>query len=64
MGWQVHYQRGEQQFHAPAADRSTAIAIACILMRDGHNVKLVSTSGEVVTHLEIAELCSGLAKPT
>jgi hypothetical protein len=49
MGWQVHYQRGERQFRSPAADRSTAIAIACILIRDGHDVvKLESAAGETI----------------
>jgi hypothetical protein len=57
MSWQVHYQRSEQQFHAPAADRSTAIAIACILIRDGHDViKLVSTAGETIETDEIKRL--------
>jgi hypothetical protein len=58
MDWQVHYQRGDQQFRAPAADRSTAVAIACILIRDGHDVvKLESTSGETIETDEIKRLC-------
>jgi hypothetical protein len=58
MDWQVHYQRGNQQFRAPAADRSTAVAIACILIRDGHDVvKLESTSGETIETDEIKRLC-------
>jgi hypothetical protein len=58
MGWQVHYQHGDQQFRAPAADRSTAIAIACILIRDGHDVvKLESTAGETIETDEIKRLC-------
>ena len=58
MDWQVHYQRGDQQFRAAAADRSTAIAIACILLRDGHEVvALVSTAGEMIETDEIKRLC-------
>jgi len=58
MDWQVHYRRGDQQFRAPAADRSTALAVACILMRDGHEViKLESTSGETIETREIKRLC-------
>jgi hypothetical protein len=58
MAWQVHYQRNDQQFRAPAADRSTAIAVACILLRDGHDVvKLVSTAGETIETDEIKRLC-------
>ena len=58
MDWQVHYRRGDQQFRAPAADRSTAVAVACILMRDGHEViKLESTSGETIETREIKRLC-------
>jgi hypothetical protein len=58
MGWQVHYQRGDQQFHAPVADRSTAIAIACILLRDGHDVvKLESTACETIETDDIKCLC-------
>jgi hypothetical protein len=59
MGWQVHYQRGDQQFRVPAADRSTAIAVACILLRDGHDVvKLDSTAGETIETDEIKRLCA------
>ena len=58
MGWQVHYQRGDQQFQAPVADRSTAIAIACILIRDGHDVvKLESAAGETIETDDIKRLC-------
>jgi hypothetical protein len=58
MGWQVHYRRGDRQFRAPAADRSTAVAIACILLRDGHEVvKLESVSGETIETDEIIRLC-------
>jgi hypothetical protein len=58
MDWQVHYQRGYQQFRAPALDRSTAVAIACILIRDGHDiVRLESTSGETIETDEIKRLC-------
>jgi hypothetical protein len=58
MGWQVHYRRGDQQFRAPAADRTAAIAVACILLRDGHDeVKLASTAGETIETDEIRRLC-------
>jgi hypothetical protein len=58
MDWQVHYQSGDEQFRAPAADRSTAIAVACILLRDGHDVmKLDSTAGETIETAEIKRLC-------
>jgi hypothetical protein len=58
MGWQVHYQRGDRQFLAPAADRSTAIAVACILIRDGHDVvKLESAAGETIETDDIKRLC-------
>jgi hypothetical protein len=58
MDWRVHYQCGDQQFRAPAADRSTAVAIACILLRDGHDVvKLESTAGETIRVDEIKRLC-------
>jgi hypothetical protein len=58
MEWQVHYQSGGQQFRAAAADRSTAIAIACILIRDGHEVvALVSTAGETIERTEIERFC-------
>ena len=58
MDWQVHYQSGGQEFRAPAADRSTAIAVACILLRDGHDVvKLESTAGETIETHEIKRLC-------
>jgi hypothetical protein len=58
MDWQVHYQRGNQQFRAPVPDRSTAVAIACILIRDGHDVvRLESTSGETIETDEIKRLC-------
>jgi hypothetical protein len=58
MGWQVHYQRGAHQFGATAPNRSTAIAIACILIRDGHDVvKLASTAGETIETDDIKRLC-------
>jgi len=58
MSWDVHYQSGDQQFRAPAADRKTAIAVACILLRDGHDVvKLESTAGETIETHEIRRLC-------
>jgi hypothetical protein len=58
MGWQVHYQRGEQLFSAPAADRTTAITVACILLRDGHDVvRLESTECDKIDRDEIKRLC-------
>jgi hypothetical protein len=58
MDWQVHYQHGDQQFRAPAVDRSTAIAVAGILIRDGHDVvKLESTAGETIETDDIKRLC-------
>jgi hypothetical protein len=60
MDWQVHYQRGDQRFSALAADRSTAIAVACILIRDGHEiVTLVSKAGETIEPEVIKRLCRG-----
>ena len=58
MGWEVHYQRGDQQFRAPATDRTAAIVVACILLRDGHDVvKLESAAGETIDAGEIRQLC-------
>jgi hypothetical protein len=58
MSWQVHYQSGGRQFRAPAADRPAAIAVACILLRDGHDVvKLESSAGESIETHEIKRLC-------
>jgi len=58
MNWQVHYQSGNQQFRAQAPDRSTAVAVTCILIRDGHDVvKLESTAGETIETDEINRLC-------
>jgi hypothetical protein len=58
MGWEVHYLSGDQQFRAPAADRSAATAIACILLRDGNDViKLESTAGETIGAEEVRRLC-------
>jgi hypothetical protein len=58
MDWQVHFRSGGKQFSAPAADRSTAIAIACILLRDGHDlIKLESTAGETIETDHIKRLC-------
>jgi hypothetical protein len=60
MEWQVHYQSGGRRFSAPAVDRSTATAIACILIRDGHEiVTLVSKAGETIEPEEIKRLCRG-----
>jgi hypothetical protein len=58
MDWRVHYQSGDREFSAPATDRSTAIAIACILLRDGHDVvKLESTTGETIQTDHLKRLC-------
>lgn len=58
MNWEVHYQWDNRTFRASAADRSTAIAIACILIRDGHDViKLESTTGETIKTDDIKRLC-------
>jgi hypothetical protein len=58
MGWHVHYQSGGREFRAPAADRQTAICVACILLRDGHDVvKLESPAGETIEPTEIKRLC-------
>ena len=58
MDWQVHYRRGDQQFRAHAVDRHSAIAVACILMRDGHEVtKLESTTGDAIEGHELKRLC-------
>lgn len=60
MDWQVHYQSGGQRFSALAADRSAAIAVACILIRDGHEiVTLVSKTGETIEPEVIKRLCRG-----
>jgi hypothetical protein len=58
MSWHVHYRSGSQQLRAPAADRATAIAVACILIRDGQDVvKLESTAGETIETDDIKRLC-------
>jgi hypothetical protein len=57
MGWQVHYQRGDRQFLVPAADRSTAIAVACILIRDGHDVVKLESATETIETDDIKRLC-------
>jgi hypothetical protein len=58
MDWEVHYQSGSQQLRVPAANRSAAIAIASILLRDGHEVvKLVSAAGDTIKTEEIRRLC-------
>jgi len=43
MDWQVHYQSGGREFRAAAADKQTAICVACILLRDGHDVMKVES---------------------
>ena len=58
MDWQVHYQSEGRRFSAPATGRSAAVAIACILLRDGHHVvKLESTTGETIETDHIKRLC-------
>ena len=58
MDWQVHYQSGDRVLSAPATNRSTAIAIACILLRDGHHVVgLESTTGETIDTDHLKRLC-------
>lgn len=58
MDWQVHYQSGGQEFRAAAADKQTAICVACILLRDGHDVmKVESQTGEMIEPDEIKRLC-------
>jgi len=49
---------GMNKFRAPATDRSTAVATACILIRHGHDViKLGAISGETIETDEIRRLC-------
>ena len=58
MDWQVHYQSGDREFSAPATDRSAAIAVGCILLRDGHHVlKLQSATGETIETDHLKRLC-------
>ena len=58
MSWQVHYQKGDQLFSVPATDRRTALTVACILLRDGHDVVgLESTEREKIDRDEIKRLC-------
>jgi hypothetical protein len=58
MNWQVHYQSGGRRFSAPAVDRSTALAIACILLRGGHEVvRLESTTGDTIETDHVKRLC-------
>lgn len=58
MIWQVHYRRDGRQFRATVADRTTALAVASILLRDGHDVvKLESSAGETIEEGDIARLC-------
>jgi hypothetical protein len=58
MDWQVHYQSGGRTFSAPAPDRSTAIAIACILIRDGHEIlKLESATGDTIEIAHLKRVC-------
>jgi hypothetical protein len=58
MWWHVHYQRDGRQFRAAVADRTAAIAVASILLRDGHDVvKLESCEGESIEEADIRRLC-------
>jgi hypothetical protein len=58
VSWHVHYRNGDQQFRALAADRKTAISVACILFRDGHEVvKIESSAGEMIETHEIQRMC-------
>jgi hypothetical protein len=58
MSWHVHYQSDGREFRAPVADRTTAIAVASILVRDGNDVvKIVSSAGETIEKAEIRRLC-------
>jgi hypothetical protein len=58
MSWQVHYQRDGRKFRATVADRTAAIAVASILLRDGHDVvKLESCAGETIEKADIRRLC-------
>jgi len=58
MNWHVHYHKDGQQFRAHAVNRHSAIAVACILIRDGHEVtKLESTTGDTIEGHEIKRLC-------
>jgi hypothetical protein len=58
MNWQVHYQNDGRQFRATVADRTAAIAVASILLRDGHDVvKLESSAGETIEKADIRRLC-------
>ena len=63
MAWQVHYQRDGRKFRAIVADRTTAIAVASILLRDGHDVvKLEASPGETIEKADIRRLC-GIEAP-
>jgi hypothetical protein len=59
MSWHVHYQRGDERFSAATVDRTAAIAVACILLRDGHDVVRLESpsSGETIEAGEIRRLC-------
>jgi hypothetical protein len=58
MSWHLHYRNSGQQFRVLAVDRETAIAVACILLRDGHEVvKLESSAGETIETDEVRRLC-------
>jgi hypothetical protein len=58
MNWELHYQKNGEQFRVPADNRMAAIAVACILLRDGHDVmKLESIAGEKIETNEIKRLC-------
>ena len=55
----MHYQRGDDRFSAATVDRTAAIAVACILLRDGHDVVRLESpsSGETIEAGEIRRLC-------
>ncbi len=58
MQWQLHYRKDGQEFRALAQDRSAALAVACILLGDGHEVvRLESLAGDTIDAHEIRRLC-------
>ena len=64
MNWQMHYQSGGQQFRSAAADRKTALAIACTLLHDGHDVmNRKSTAGEAILTTRLNVFASDDASP-
>jgi hypothetical protein len=57
--WHIHLRKEDgQEVRHPAATLENALAVACILMRDGLDVvKLQSTDGEAIEEHVIRELC-------